>query len=160
MSARLIAAAAANIDEGAYDPPVPHVALVREAIATLAWGTMNYRCEACGFEWEVWLGLGVEGPAGLRDHGLYVASPFTISRCPAWPIKQDATPEERAQLRHMVPCDGRMTHVRFCADREFGPTLVPDDAPRFVLDAWDVAAQLVIPTPALVRARQFHTDRA
>jgi hypothetical protein len=147
MSARLIAAAAAampDIDKGQIDPLVPQSMLVREAVGLLGWGTMTYRCDACGFKWEVWLSLGVEGPPSLRDNGLYVASPFTLSSCPAWP--------------NMTRCSGSMAHVNFRGDREFPPTLIPDDVPRFVLDNWHDCADLVIPTPALIYARRFHNE--
>lgn len=125
--------------------------LVRGAVERLAWGTMNYRCEQCGFEWEIWLSLGVEGPADLREVGLYVASPFTV-RCPAWP--------------KMQACGGTMSHVRFSDDVRFGfngdrsntPKLIPDDAPRFVLpysvSSGGEGARLEMPTDALVRARR------
>ena len=65
--------------------PAPHgtrLALVREAVGRLVWGTMDYACDACGFRWAVWMSLGVEGPPALRESGLYVAAPFTIG-CPA-----------------------------------------------------------------------------
>ncbi len=162
MSARLIEAAKA-VQPGApgEEPVVPYVALVREAVASLVWGSMFYRCNACSFEWEVFLAFGVEGPSTLRETGLYVASPFVVGSCPAWPIKADATEEERAQLRHMGRCEGRMSHVDWKRDREFkAAQLSPDDAPRFVLDGWHGLAALLIPTPALVRARRFHADLA
>jgi hypothetical protein len=161
MSARLVAAAAANIpdpEKGTVEPPFPQAALVREAIAALGWGTMTYACDECGFEWEVWLALGVEGPPPLRDAGLYVPSPFSAGRCPAWPLKPGATAEDRATFTHLAACDGRMTHVRWGDDREFDPALTPDDAPRFVIDAWHNCAQLVIPEPARIRAGRFHHE--
>lgn len=159
MSERLISAAAAINDvEPGYPSPVPRVALVREAVAALCWGTMAYRCDACGFEWDVWLGLGVEGPPAIRDYGLYAASPFTVGSCPAWPVNPNASAEEKATFRHLGKCDGGMTHVRFGDDREFAPMLPPDDAPRFVLDHWYDCATLVIPEPALIRARRFHAE--
>lgn len=159
MSERLIAAAAANVPQPGDGPRVPQVVLVREAVASLGWGTMTYACEACGFEWRVWLGLGVEGPPSLREVGLYVACPFVVGRCPAWPVKPGATDEDRARFAHLTRCDGQMSHVRFAQDETFAPRLMPDDAPRFVLDTWYDAAQLVIPEPALIRARQFHSER-
>lgn len=162
MSERLIAAAATNktnIDRGEMESPVPRVVLVREAVALLGWGTMTYACDRCGFEWKVWLGFGVEGPEALREHGLYVPSPFTAGTCPSWPIKPDATTDDRKLFQHLTKCDGRMGHVRWGEDETFGPLLIPDDAPRFVLDTWYEAAQLVIPEPALIYARRFHSDR-
>ena len=160
MSERLIAAAKANYDTSPIpgDFLIPPRLLVREAVASLGWGTMTYACDTCGFEWSVWLSLGVEGPPALRDAGLYLASPMWAGACPAWPIKPDATPEERAQLRHMAKCDGRMGHVRFREDREFAAKLIPDDAPRFIVGPYD-SAHLVIPEDALVAARRFHADR-
>lgn len=162
MSARLIALAATNkptFESGEVEPPIPHVILVREAVALLGWGTMTYACDACGFEWKVWLGLGVEGPEALRTAGLYVASPFTIGRCPAWPIKPGATAAERAQFRHLTQCTGSMSHVRWAEDEEFAPLLIPDDAARFVLDPWHGSAQLVMPEPALIYARRYHVEK-
>lgn len=161
MSARLIEAANANrpdIERGVMDPPVPSVVLVREAVALLGWATMTYQCEACRFEWEIWMALGVEGPPALREAGLYVPAPFTLGSCPAWPVKIDATPEERARFQHVTRCDGSMSHVRWREDREFAPTLIPDDAPRFVLDPWHGCGQLVMPEPALIAARRFHSE--
>jgi hypothetical protein len=163
MSERLIRAAARNVaamrEIPGGEPLMPHVALVREAVTALGWGTMAYRCDSCGFEWDIWLTLGVEGPPSLRDHDLYVASPFTLSSCPAWPVKPGATADERATFAHLGRCEGRMSHVRFADDRQFGELrLIPDDAPRFVLDPWYEAAQLVLSEPALVRARRFHND--
>jgi hypothetical protein len=158
-SERLIQAAAKQFDPARPgEAAVPQNMLVREAVATLGWGTMAYRCEACGFEWDIWLALGVEGPPSLREHGLYVASPFTLSRCPAWPFKPDVPDGAPFSYDHLTQCDGRMSHVRFQDDREFSPCLIPDDAPRFVLDHFD-GAHLVIPEAALVAARRFHADR-
>lgn len=139
----------AAIRRGEHADYAAALALVREAVGRLSWGTMTYRCEQCAFEWEVWLSLGVEGPPALRDAGAFVASPFTLSRCPAWPGMQS--------------CPGQMSHVRFADDREFEPTLIPDDAPRFVLPVFMASgerAELAIPTPALIRARRFHHDAA
>lgn len=158
MSERLIAAAERQVVEPGRTPPVPQPMLVHEAVTSLGWGTMAYRCESCGFEWDVWLSLGVEGPPALRAHGLYVASPFTLSNCPAWPTKAGATDEERAQFRHLTRCEGSMSHVRFGDDREFAPTLIPDDQPRFVIDQWYDVARLAIPEPALIVARRFHSE--
>lgn len=157
MSARLIAAAKANYGAGTDpgQPMIPARLLVREAVATLGWGSMIYQCDACGFEWHVWLALGVEGPPSLRAAGLYIAAPFTAGKCPSWPVKPDATDEDRANFRHLTQCAGTMGHVRFKSDREFYPTLIPDDAPRFVIGAYD-SADLVIPEDALVRAQRFH----
>jgi hypothetical protein len=137
--------------------PVRHVTRVREAVATLGWGTMAYRCEDCGFEWDIWLSLGVEGPPSLRESGLYAASPFTLSSCPAWPVNPAATEAERAMFLHLKPCASRMSHVRFDDDRVFAPSPIPDACPRFVLDAWHDTAALVIPEPALIAARRFHS---
>lgn len=156
MSARLIAAAEANIPEPGRDAVVPHVALVREAVATLGWSTMKYGCGTCGFEWEVWLALGVEGPPSLRTANLMVPAPFTTGRCPAWPVRPGATAEDRARFRHLTRCEGEMSHVRFSEDREFAPTLIPDDVPRFTLDPWHEHGVLVISSPALIAARRFH----
>lgn len=163
MSERLIEAARVTgrePSEDRYEALVPQQMLVREAVACLAHGTMNYRCEVCGFEWEVWLGMGVEGPQALKNAGLFVPCAFVIGRCPAWPVRADATEEERAQLRDMGPCDGQMTHVEFSRDRRFdSPQMVPDDRARFVLDPWYDQGQLVIPEPALIGARRWHRER-
>lgn len=136
MAKRLVADAA-PFEAGQQEA---HLALVRAAVARLGWGTMLYACEACGFEWEVWLSLGVEGPPALREESLYVAAPFMV-RCPAWP--------------NMTPCPGKMPHVRWADDREFEARPIPDDAPRFVLPySGGDGATLEIPGPALVRARR------
>lgn len=120
------------------------LALIRTAVDRLAWGTMTYRCQACGFEWRIWLSLGVEGPPQFRASGLYLAAPFMV-RCPAWP--------------GMKGCDGQMQHVRWIEDETFRePVLIPDAVARFVLpysaDRGDTGARLEIPGPALIRARQ------
>lgn len=149
MSARLIAAGKAampDAEKGETEPRIPWAMLVREAVALLGWGSMRYRCSACGFEWDIWLALGVEGPPELREAGLYLASPFTIGWCPAWP--------------QMQTCDGRMSHIDFHADTAFPPLLIPDDAPRFVIDEWHHTARLHVPEPALIAARRFHNERA
>lgn len=160
MSSRIATAAKMNFEQGSpgEDSPVPHRLLVGEAVTQLGWGTMTYACETCGFEWKVWLTLGVEGPPSLREHDLYVPAPFTLSSCPAWPVNPDATEDERAGLRHMHACTGRMSHVRFREDEEFAPRLIPDDAPRFVLDGWADHGAIVMPTPALIRARRHHAE--
>ena len=130
----------------AFDVPTYEalLALTREAVARLGWGTMTYACDTCSFEWEIWLALGVEGPPALREASLYIAAPVMLGSCPAWP--------------DMTTCPGGMKHVRWNDDREFPPTLIPDDAPRFVLPSslsgGGEGASLVIPTPALVRARR------
>jgi hypothetical protein len=164
VSEQLIVAAAAQIrDPGHFDGEtarVPHVMLVREAVALLGRGTMTYQCDACGFEWKVWLAFGVEGPAELREHGLYVPAPFKAGRCPSWPVKPGATVEDRRTFQHLTRCEGQMGHVRWAQDEVFAPRLIPDDAPRFVLDHWYDSAHLHIPEPALIVARQFHHERA
>lgn len=159
MSERLIDFAKQTVPEPGTSTRPPRVALIREAVVTLGWGTMIYSCEHCGFEWRVWLSLGVEGPPTLRDAELFVPAPFGGIRCPAWPIKSGATAEERARFQHMTACTGSMSHVRFAADEEFEPRLIPDDAPRFVLDAWYEHGTLVVPEPAIIAARRFHSDR-
>lgn len=152
--------------EVAASPALPEARLfvVQEAVRRLGWGTMTYQCDQCRFEWEVWLTLGVEGPSALREEGIFIAAPFVLSRCPAWPVRHDATPEDRARYAHLTDCGGHMQHVRFAEDREFlPPRLIPDDAPRFVLPraVWrgDHGAELELPEPALVRARRFHSDQ-
>jgi hypothetical protein len=145
-------------DARVFAPPMPFAPLVAAAVSQMCWGAMNYRCEVCGFEWEVWLGLGVEGPPGLREAGLYVPCAFTVG-CPAWPLKPDATVEEIKQLRNMGPCSGSMAHTDWQRDRHFEPMLPPDDAPRFVLDAQLDQGRLVLPADALVRARRFHREK-
>lgn len=157
MSDRLTAAAAANTPSG-EDSPV-HRLLVAEAVSQLGWGTMPYQCERCGYEAEVWLSLGVEGPPSLKGKGLYVPAPFT-TRCMAWPLKADATEEERATMRDMTSCDGLMRHIDWNRDRRFEPRLVPDGAPRFVLDDWYDSARLLWTEDALVAARRFHREQA
>lgn len=131
-----------------------HLQAVATAVDRLCWGSMAYRCDICGFEWEVWMALGVEGPPHLRNQGLYVATPFMAGRCPAWPI---------ASAEEMVSCGGGMRHVRFDGDRQFEPCVAPDDVPRFVLPRaqWGLSggADLEVPTAALVRARRWHADR-
>jgi hypothetical protein len=160
MSERLIEAAERQFAGGPGAPvPVPQVVLVREAVALLGWGTMVYACDRCGFEWKVWLALGVEGPPNVKSLGLYVPAPFKAGRCPSWPVKPDATPEERATFRHLTRCDGEIGHVRFREDEEFEPALIPDDSPRFVLDHWYDCAHLHVPEPALIVARRFHSER-
>lgn len=162
MSARLLAAIESAIDGMGADPTQRPLVLplVREAVATLAHGTMTYACEACKFEWVVWLGLGVEGPQVLRDANLYVPCAFTMP-CRAWPVNPEATDEERAQYRHLTVCTGTMSHVRWGEDENFPELrLVPDDAPRFVVGPWYEQGDLVVPEPAMVAARRFHADRA
>lgn len=120
------------------------LAMVREGVGRLGWSTMAYRCGQCRFEWDVWLALGVEGPEALREGNLYVAAPFGMS-CRASP--------------KMQACAGTMSHVRLGQDKVFGPTLIPDDAPRFVLPHMiqgSEGATLVVPEMAYVRARRFH----
>lgn len=125
------------------------LALVREAVTQLAWGNMAYVCNACSVEVRVWLGLGCEGPPGLREHGLYVPVPFGIA-CQCW-VGSDPLAGVR--------CDGTMMHQEWNRDQEFMPRLPPDDAPRFVLDPLHDSAQIVWPTAALVRARRYHFDQ-
>lgn len=139
----------------------PWQLLTRTAVGQLAHGTMTYECDTCGFHWRVWLALGVEGPQALRDARLYVPAPFTVGSCPAWPINPDATEEERAQLRDMFRCPGRMAHVRFSEDERFGaPRLMPDEVPRFVLDDDHAQGRLSMPTAAMVAARRWHREQA
>jgi hypothetical protein len=115
--------------------------LAAQAARDLCWGTMRYRCESCGFDWRVWLALGVEGPASLKSRCLYMPCPFTIS-CPAWP--------------NMQPCEGHMSHINWAEDERFPePQLPPDSVPRFVLpDSGGTCARLLIPDLALVEARR------
>lgn len=135
------------------------VALTEKAVGSLAWSTMTYRCEKCGFEWEVYLGLGVEGPPELKDRGLALPVPFVIGRCPAWTPKDGVA---KPDLSNLEACEGEMTHVEWSRDRKLNPPeLVPDDAPRFVLPSASAGGEggapcgrLEIPMPALVRARR------
>lgn len=152
MSDELATAANRVIEQG--PGPWPNedytvlLALTREAAARFGWAAMTYECAKCGFSWEIWCALGVEGPPDLKERGLSIASPFGIGRCPSWP--------------QMEPCDGEMSHVRFSEDRHFAPRMIPDDAPRFVLPdtaaGGAMSARLEIPLPALVRARRAGTD--
>lgn len=138
---------------------VPQQVAVQEAIRQLCWSMMHYRCEECGFETQVYLMLGVEGPKVLRDQNYYVPAPFTVA-CPAWPIKPDATALERAQFRHLQPCSGTMAHVQFNLDRDFAPRMVEPNMPRFALDMDFSCARLVWTEAALIKAWQYHHDKS
>jgi hypothetical protein len=153
--------AAARIDQGQGPWPAEDwtvlAALIDQAVGSLCGLTMNYRCEDCGFEWEVYLALGLEGPGALKQAGLALPVPFVIS-CPAWraPEGEEVNPE----LTNLRPCEGSMTHVRWSDDRLLAPPEIPpDDAPRFVLPDSSAGesppcGRLEIPGPALVRARR------
>lgn len=137
---------------------VPAQVAVLDAVRNLGHLTMTYRCESCGYEVEVWCALGVEGPLALKDAGRYVAAPFGVP-CPAWPIRADATEEERKTYRHLGRCDGMMSHVEWSRDREVEPSLIPDEAPRFVVDPDADCGRLVYTEGALVSARRWHNER-
>jgi len=134
------------------------LALLRELLSShIGWSTMNYACVGnenrtprgvhppCGFQWSIWLTLGVEGPTWLRELGAYIACPFYAGTCPNWKCK--------GQMRHVAGTD------RFRDEVFTEPRLVPDDVPRFVLPTsvyrGDEGARLLIPEPALVKARVF-----
>lgn len=86
-----------------------------------AWGTMTYGCmglrptpgsEGCGFEHTVYLGLGIEGPAVLRDADAIIPSPAFCGSCPK--------------------CGGSLGHTDWNRDETFAlPVPVPDTAARF-----------------------------
>src|SRR3954462_15303473 len=78
------------------EPPQIRLMATREAVARLCWGSMFYKCDTCEFGWNIWMALGVEGPPNLSKAGLYVASPFMLGQCPAWP--------------DMAVCEGKMVH--------------------------------------------------
>lgn len=145
--------------EQAFDRPNPSM-FVREAVGLLCWGTMQYRCDTCGHEWSVWLALGVEGPTQLKEAGLYVPSPFSTGPCRAWPLREDATEQDRKLMSDTRTCNGTYTHVTWHNDVVFStPEMAPDDAPRFALSQAYDYAELVIPTDALVAARRYHKDK-
>lgn len=86
----------------------------------LGWGTMHYGCAGpqhdggigCGFQHQVWLGLGVEGPPEVRaDLDLFIPAPMGCGGCP--------------------DCGRRLQHIRWNSDEEFAPVAIPDDAARF-----------------------------
>lgn len=162
MSAQLKDAAQTLFPEPGPQPDHVYgiaLALVREGVGRLAWASARYKCGACRFEWDVWLSLGVEGPLGLRKNGLFIASPFATP-CPAWPHFDPNDPGRMGDESKDPRCKGEMTHVIPGGDRQFEPTLVPDDVPRFVLPhavfGGSEGAQIEIPTPALVAARKYH----
>jgi hypothetical protein len=144
-----------------FDPAKPTVglALVREAVARLGWGTMVYRCEACGYEARVWLSLGVEGPQVLRDASLYLACPFTMRcwACAGKPVEA-GDPLPPAPFNKQ-PLNGTMSHVRFDHDEHFDPLLIPDNAARFVLPTavWggSEGADIHVPSGALAAGRRW-----
>jgi hypothetical protein len=163
-----LAAAAAKLVEGRELGPWPDevyvqlLALTRQAAVSVAWSTMNYRCEACSFEWEVYLALGCEGPPELKEVGLAVAVPFVIE-CRAWVPDEDVPAETPPELA-IKACEGHMQHVDWARDRTLSPpALIPEDAPRFVLPETGSGesfpcGRLEIPTPALVRARRSGSE--
>jgi hypothetical protein len=121
--------------------------VVAQAVRDLCWGSMQYRCKSCKYEWAVWMALGVEGPDTLKECRLYVPSPFIIT-CPTWP--------------NMEPCRGEMSHVDWGSDCIFyAPKVPPDDVPRFVLpDSGGTCGRLYMPTAAIVRARRALNEPA
>jgi len=144
--------------DAAFDAGPPQVRLMatRAAVDRLCWGAMHYECEACGFGWGIWMQLGVEGPAYLRESGLYIASPFMLGRCYSWP------PDD-SEFGYGT-CGGSMAHRGRGRDAQWSePRIAPDDVPRFVLprEVWrgDQGADLEIPEPALIVARQWHRER-
>lgn len=137
------------------------LALVHRAIPQLAHKTMIYKCDDCGFEWEVYLALGLEGPDELSANHLVLPVPFVAGTCEVW--RPPPGEEPAAGLRNLKRCGGAMQHVRFQEDRSFAPSLIPDDAPRFVLPTSAAGGdapcgRLEIPTPALVRARRAGSE--
>lgn len=136
------------------------VALTEKAVAQLAWGTMTYECEECGFAWDVYLTFGCEGPPALKDVGLAVAVPFIAGTCEVW--RPPEGEELKSDLTNLKRCGGAMRHVRWQDDQRFEPSLIPDDAPRFVLPRSSAggtpSGHLEIPEPALVRARQAGSE--
>lgn len=119
------------------------LALVREAVARTCWGFMNYRCKDCGWETQIFLGLGVEGPPNFKLGKVYIPSPFMI-RCAA--------------------ChDGQMSHINWKSDGEFDTVLIPnDDVAYFRLPATmlrgDEGAELVQPSEYIVKARRWYHE--
>jgi hypothetical protein len=149
-------------DAFAVGPPQVRLMAARAAVGRLCWGAMFYECDTCGFGWEIWTALGVEGPPALREAGLYLSSAFMLGRCWAWPI--DENPAPGSPPPHLRTCDGNMGHRDWSRDQEWGaPRIAPDDVPRFVLprEVWrgDQGADLEVPEPALVRARRWHQER-
>lgn len=94
---------------------------VGSVLGRLAWGTMTYTCNgqatstSCGYRRKVYLGLGVEGPAPLKDEDEYVPAPFVAGTCPG--------------------CGGSLIHTSWREDEDWWPSLrlIPDDAARFVV---------------------------
>lgn len=132
------------------------LSLIHRAVPQLAHKTMTYACDDCGFEWEVYLALGLEGPDELSAGHLVLPVPFVAGRCEVW--RPPAGEEPKADLTNLSACGGTMQHVRFQDDRSFAPSLIPDDAPRFVLPLSAAGGdapcgRLEVPTPALVRMR-------
>lgn len=137
------------------------LSLIHRATGQLAWKTMIYACEDCGFEWEVYLSLGLEGPDELSAAGLVLPVPFIAGKCDVW--RPPAGEEAKPDLTNLKPCGGSMQHVRWEEDRTFAPSLIPDDAPRFVLPLSAAGGdapcgRLEVPTPALVRMRSAARD--
>jgi hypothetical protein len=118
-----------------------YAVIVRQAVGDLCHAAFRYKCKDCGFDWWVWMGLGIEGPGDLHQKRLALPCPFII-QCPAWP--------------DMKPCRGEMNHVDWDEDQRFtAPVLPPDDVPRFILpESGGDCGHLHIPTPALVKARR------
>lgn len=137
------------------------LSLIHRATGQLAHRTMIYKCDDCGFEWEVYLCLGLEGPDELQAAGLVLPVPFVAGTCEVWRPPPGEEPSD--DLRNLKRCGGAMQHVRFREDRSFAPSLIPDDAPRFVLPLTAAGGdapcgRLEVPTPALVRARRAGTE--
>jgi len=128
--------------------------LIVQVPTQLAHMGMHYRCDQCKFEWLVYLTLGLEGPEPLKAANLTLPVPFGVG-CPRWfPPK---VPE--VDPGGYTKCEGTMLHVDWSRDVVFDAlTLIPDNAPRFVLPESSVGddppcGHFTMPGPALVRGR-------
>lgn len=63
--------------------------------------SFNYQCRSCRSVELIYLGVGVEGPAKLRESGLYIASPFMGPVC--------------------LLCRGDTMHIAWSSDQHFEP---------------------------------------
>lgn len=137
-------------DHDPFDPKLPtsHLLLTREAVRRLCWLKMTYQCgsghvEGCGYRYEVYCALGVEGPPALKDAGLSIPCAF-IHKCP-------------------TGCGGTAAHAEWSRDTTLDPLVVaPDDAPWFhlpeTMERGDSGGALEWPGAAIVKARQWYHE--